>query len=169
MNGEKRREEIIAMLAESTTPLSGSELALAFHVSRQVIVQDIALLKASHHKILSTYKGYVLQEAKARQRVFRVKHKPEEIADELYTIVDAGGRIIDVFVFHEIYGELRAKLSLRSRLDVDEFVKELALGEISPLMHLTDGTHSHTVEAESEEILECIKDNLKAKKFLAQE
>ncbi len=169
MNGEQRREEIIALLTVSAEPVSGSELAQSFHVSRQVIVQDIALLKASDYKILSTYKGYILQQTKGFNRIFKVTHSHEEISDELYTIVDAGGRILDVFVNHDIYGELRAKLAIRSRRDVDDFVTQLGLGKISPLMHLTNGTHCHTVEADSIEILDQIKDDLKRKSYLAEE
>ena len=59
--GGKRRDGILSLLEESDTPLSGTELAHRFKVSRQVIVQDIALLRAEDKKILSTYRGYVLE------------------------------------------------------------------------------------------------------------
>jgi len=166
MNGEKRREAIIAMLLQQTKPISGSELAQIFCVSRQVIVQDIALLKASEHTIISTNRGYLLQQVRGAKRVFQVTHDHGAIADELYTIVDAGGKILDVSVVHDLYGELRAKLLIRSRRDVDEFVQQLAEGKISPLMHLTNGAHCHTVEADSEEILNHIEENLRSKNYL---
>ena len=45
MNGEARRERIKQMLLEARQPLTGTALAGALHVSRQVIVQDIALMR----------------------------------------------------------------------------------------------------------------------------
>ena len=65
--GGKRRDGILSLLEESDTPLSGTELAHRFKVSRQVIVQDIALLRAEDKKILSTYRGYVLDRERDRK------------------------------------------------------------------------------------------------------
>ncbi|MGI6734384.1 MAG: transcription repressor NadR [Anaerovoracaceae bacterium] len=166
MKGDFRRQKIVKLLAESQEPLSGTALASYFNVSRQVIVQDITLLRAAGNKILSTYRGYVLQKGDALNRVFKVRHDDNEIVDELYTIVDAGGKILDVFVNHEIYGELRAELMLSSRKDVDTFTAQLKAGKISPLKHLTDDYHYHTVAGDSEEILDFIEDQLKKKGYL---
>lgn len=167
MKGEKRRSEIIAMLSASKDPVSGSELAQKLNVSRQVIVQDIALLKAADYKIFSTYKGYLLDGSGERRRVISAKHDLSQIRDELYAIVDAGGKAIDVFVRHEMYGELRADLSISSRREADEFLKQMDNGKISPLMHLTNGSHFHTIEANSEEILDRIEAALKEKESAA--
>ena len=52
--GEERREHIIKLLTQTKKPISGTELARQMKVSRQVIVQDIALLRASNRNILST-------------------------------------------------------------------------------------------------------------------
>ena len=46
--GEERREHIIQLLTQTKKPISGTELARQMKVSRQVIVQDIALLRASN-------------------------------------------------------------------------------------------------------------------------
>ena len=169
MNGEQRRQEILSMLKECKEPVSGSDMAQRFGVSRQIIVQDIALLKVGGHKIFSTYKGYLLGSEAAARRVFQVRHSIEQIGDELNTIVDEGGKVQDVFVRHEMYGELRAVLSISTRKQVEEFIGQLESGKLSPLMHLTDDWHYHTVDAESEATLDRIGFALAAKHYLAKE
>ena len=77
MGGEKRRENLLKILQESESAVSGTKLATKFQVSRQVIVQDIALLRAKNHDIISTHKGYVLLDKGNIQRVFKVKHSAE--------------------------------------------------------------------------------------------
>ncbi|HAF59936.1 MAG TPA: transcription repressor NadR [Bacillota bacterium] len=166
MKGDLRRKEIIKLLEESQEPLSGTALASHFKVSRQVIVQDITLLRAAGNKILSTYRGYVLEKEDSPSRIIKVRHDDNQIADELYTIVDAGGKVLDVFVNHEIYGELRVELMLASRKDVDTFTAQLKAGKISPLKHLTDDYHYHTVAGDSEETLDYIEEQLKKKGYL---
>lgn len=168
MKREKRLEGIINSLRVSEQAMSGTALADAYHVSRQIIVQDIALLRAAHYNIISTNKGYLLMDPPRKQKIFKVFHNIEEIADELYTIIDAGGRVIDVFIIHEIYGEIRAELALSSRIDVDAFVINLAEGKISPLMKLTEEYHFHTVEASSEGTLDLIEKKLREKKYLIE-
>ena len=110
--GGKRRDGILSLLEESDTPLSGTELAHRFKVSRQVIVQDIALLRAEDKKILSTYRGYVLDRESEKKRkcirVFCVCHSTKDTQDELQTIVDYGGHVLDVAVDHPLYGQIRA-------------------------------------------------------------
>lgn len=64
MAGEERRQEILKYIEESKKPVSGQKLAEIFHVSRQVIVQDIALLRAGDREILSTNRGYVYKDEK---------------------------------------------------------------------------------------------------------
>ncbi|MGV8906748.1 MAG: transcription repressor NadR [Acetobacterium sp.] len=166
MKREKRLEDIINKLRAASEPLSGTVLANALQVSRQIIVQDIALLKASNLNIISTNKGYLLMDPPGKQKIFKVFHDIAQISDELYTIVEAGGRVNDVFVIHEIYGEIKVLLSLATRSDVDEFVIRLAAGKISPLMKLTDEYHFHTVEASSDNILNVIEQNLRDKNYL---
>jgi len=166
MKREKRLEDIINKLRAAREPLSGTILANALQVSRQIIVQDIALLKASSLNIISTNKGYLLMDPPGKQKIFKVFHNIAQISDELYTIVEAGGRVNDVFVIHKIYGEIKVMLSLATRTDVDEFVIHLAEGKISPLMKLTDEYHFHTVEASSDSILNIIEQNLRDKNYL---
>ena len=167
MNGEERRTKIIDILRNSKAPLSGTALAKQLGVSRQVIVQDMALLRANSHIILSTNQGYVLSDAGSASRVFKVIHSDEQVEEELSLIVDCGGRIEDVFVSHKIYDIVKAPMNIRSRLDIRRFMDNLASGKSSLLKNVTGGYHYHTVTADSEEILDYILESLKERGFLA--
>ena len=169
MEGDVRREKIVAMLQEAKCPISGSELAKASGVSRQVIVQDIALLRAVDKNILSTNKGYIIydpmkEEASVR-RTIAVNHTDAQTKDELYTIVDYGGKVLDVVVEHDIYGQITVDLILKNRQDVDEFIDKVDNSQAKPLKTLTDNRHFHTVEADSELILDAIEQKLKVKGY----
>lgn len=168
MEGQKRREKIINILRERTEPISGSELAKLLGVSRQVIVQDIALLRASDVNILSTTKGYLIYPSNHSKvkRSIKVKHSTDQIEDELCTIVDNGGKLLDVYVVHEIYGEIATELVIRNRQDVYDFVKKVKEHKIVPLKELTAGVHLHTIEADSETTLDRIEQALMEKNYL---
>lgn len=170
MEGKNRREKLIALLQQADAPVSGTDLAKCLGVSRQVIVQDIALLRAVDKNILSTNKGYVLYvpepENDRVKRSFAVSHTKEQIQDELYTIVDYGGKVLDVVVEHDIYGQIMVDLILCNRLDVDEFVERIKTSKSRPLKVLTDGEHWHTVEAASEKVLDKIEERLREKGYL---
>lgn len=165
----ERREQIIKILEQSGVPVSGTELAKRLSVSRQVIVQDIALLRAVNKNILSTNKGYILYHtsvpARARRSV-RVKHHADQTREELYCVVDLGGKMLDVVVEHEIYGQIMVDLIISNRRDADEFVNKVEHYKTRPLNALTDGVHYHTIEADSEEILDEIENALKDKRIL---
>lgn len=167
MNGETRRIKIIELLQTSSSPLSGDKLAEQLGVSRQVIVQDIALLRASNYMILSTNRGYLfnITPVSSYSRIFTVSHTTDEIKDELYTIVDCGGHVRNVIVEHMVYGSITANLNLYSRHDVDEFVYKLKNSNAPPLKELNNNIHSHTVDADNNEILNCIEHALKDKGF----
>ena len=167
LNGEERRQEMMSLIKQNEAPLSGAELAAQLKVSRQVIVQDIALLRAKGVEILSTNRGYVLLHSpKGFSRVFRVIHQDAEIADELNSIVDAGGKVIDVFIKHPVYGEIKAPIQAYYRNDVKEFIQKMHSGEGIPLKNMTAGEHFHTVEAYSEEILDEVESVLRQKGYL---
>jgi len=168
MNGEMRRQEILERIKSSPQPLPGAELAKQFHVSRQVIVQDIALLRMAGHDIVSTNRGYILNVPRTLRRVFKVFHVEDDIMDELHTIVDQGGKIVDVFVNHKIYGKVRAEMWIRSRRDVEEFMKGIHSGKSAPLMNITSGYHYHTVEAEAEDVLGLVESALREKNYLVE-
>ncbi len=168
MEGDARRKAILEILHKESLPVSGTELAGRLGVSRQVIVQDIALLRATDKNILSTNKGYILfvEKSNRKRRTFKVKHADEAILDELNTIVDFGGKILDVLVEHDIYGQISADLIINSRADADAFVKQTLKYKTKPLNELTYGVHFHTVEADSEAILDRVGDALQSKGYL---
>ncbi|EHO82994.1 transcription repressor NadR [Fusobacterium ulcerans] len=166
MIGKERRYEILNLIKSMKEPISGTELAKKFDVSRQVIVQDIALLRAENYDIFSTTRGYIYKATKFFSKVFPVCHSDNQIEDELNTIVDLGGIVDDVFVQHEIYGNLKAELGINSRRKVQELIKAIENGESTPLKNLTYGKHFHTVYSDSEEVLELIEKELKAKGYL---
>ncbi len=173
MDGAERRQKILQFLRESKEPLSGTELARQMGVSRQVIVQDIALLRAQDRSILSTSKGYMIfsvyREEPRYTRCFKVQHDTEDIMDEFYTIVDRGGRILDVIVEHDVYGVISVDMIIGSRVDADDFVRKMKSAQGNPLKVLTGGVHFHTVEAGTEQILDHIQGALAAKGYLIEE
>lgn len=167
MNGETRRKEILVRLTDASAPVSASRLAEELGVSRQVIVQDVALMRASGYSIASLARGYILETPSSTQRVFKVQHSDDDTEKELNLIVDAGGVVKDVFVFHKHYGTVRAQLDIKSRYHVKQFISNIATGKSSLLKNVTSGYHYHTVTAESQETLDLIRDSLQEHGFLA--
>lgn len=167
MSGEERRREILEALLGSERPVSGSSLARQFNVSRQVIVQDIALIRAEGKEIYSTNRGYILIEKKRASRVFKVFHTDEEVENELSLIVDMGGCVEDVFVYHKVYGIIRGELNIQSRYDIKRYLESIGAGKSKLLKNTTSGYHYHTVTAESEKILDMIQTKLEEAGFLA--
>ena len=168
MKGEERRTKLLDILSSSNSPISGGTLSKKLDVSRQIIVQDISLLRANGATIFSTNKGYLLQEEKKYSRVFKVYHSDDQVEEELSTIVDAGGQIRDVFVYHKVYGVLKADMGIKSRRDIRSYMEEISSGKSSLLKNVTSGYHYHTIDAESEEILDAIQAELQQKGFLAK-
>lgn len=166
MTGSERRAYIIEQIQSSRLPVSGMALAKRCEVSRQVIVQDIALLRTAGYDILSTNRGYILHVPDTVSRVFKVRHTDEQLKEELELIVDLGGYVVNVFVNHRVYGHLEAELGIRSRKMVKEFLKDIESGVSSPLKNVTSGYHYHKVEADTEETLDEIEEMLKEKGFL---
>lgn len=170
MTGEERRTQILNRLQDTDTPLSGTALAKLFHVSRQIIVQDIALMRAENYGILSTNKGYLLRSAKTEntqpKRVFYVKHTTQQVLEEFRTVIELGGKILDVAVEHEIYGQIRVDLLIETEQDAVDFYEKLMGCRDNPLKVLTDDCHFHTVAAPSEKLLDLIEAELREKGFL---
>lgn len=170
MTGEERRNQILQMLKKQETPLSGTVLANEFCVSRQVIVQDIALMRAESHDILSTNRGYIYRRKAdvegLPKRVFFVRHTTQQVLEEFKTILELGGKILDVVVEHEIYGQIRADLMIETDREAQDFWEKLAASRDNPLKVLTDDCHYHTVAAPSEKLLDLIEQELRRKQFL---
>lgn len=168
MKAEERRKQLYALLSDRT-PISGSALSEKLSVSRQIIVQDIAILKASGHKIISTHRGYLLEDAPDAERVFKVRHTSKQTKDELSLIVSLGGTVLDVFVWHKVYGKIEATLNIFSERGIEQFLNGIKSGKSSELMHITDGYHYHTVRADSKESLDAIEKKLAEKNYIVPE
>ena len=168
MTGSDRRQEILKNIKESDRPVSGSKLAKDYDVSRQVIVQDIALLRASGYDIISTNRGYVLEGQTCAERVFKLRHTDEQLETELCTIIDLGGQVKNVMVNHKVYGHIEAELGITSRRKVKEFLADIKSGKSTPLKNITSDYHYHTVTADSEETLDLIEDELRKLGFLVE-
>ena len=168
MKAEKRREEILSFIGNAENPIPASVLAERFAVSRQVIVQDIAIIRANGYDVNATNRGYVLNSKIQATRVFKCRHSFEEIVDEGALIIEAGGKVEDVFVNHRVYGRISSRLDLINRTHVEELYRSLVSGASKPLMSVTDGYHYHTVSAEDEATLDGIERALRERGFLIE-
>lgn len=169
MKASDRRKEIVNYLLSEQKPVSGGALSEKFGVSRQIIVQDISVLKGTGFEILSTHSGYIIQHTPLAERVFKLHHTTEQTEDELNTIVDLGGTVVDVFVWHKVYGKMTAQLNIFSRLHVKQFIEGVRSGKSTELMNITGGYHYHTVRADNEGVLDEIGKALEAKNYIAPE
>lgn len=167
--GETRRELIIEWLQTSEDPLTGSELAKRTNVSRQVIVQDISILKAKKHPILATAQGYIYVQTESPSRANRIiacKHSPSDTKEELFLLVDHGVTVRQVMVEHAIYGEITASLMLSTRHDVEQFCTHVQNTQSALLSELTNGVHLHLIEANTNDQLDKAVDALNEKGFI---
>lgn len=167
-NGLQRRKHIIEMLKQSEHPLSGTMLGKENEVSRQVIVQDITLLRAEGYDIVATPRGYLLNVSQNIVRVIKTFHTPQQTEEELTSIVDLGGVVLDTMVNHKAYGKISVPLNIRNRRDIQIFIEQITCGKSGLISNVTSGFHFHKVTAESEEILDEIEDILRKKGMLAE-
>ena len=167
MKADQRRKEIANYMLSEQKAVSGGMLSEKFGVSRQIIVRDISELKAQGYEILSTHSGYIMQTTPLCERVFKVHHTGEQTEEELNTIIDFGGTVANVFVWHKVYGKVTAPLNISSRLHVAQFLEGVRTGKSTELMSITGGYHYHTVRAESAEIMDKIETALQKKGFIA--
>ena len=170
MNSVERRNKILDALKGSGKPIKGSSLAKTFDVSRQVIVQDIALLRAQGEDIMATPQGYILPKSdnlkKLRKTVVSKHQGYEAMREELQIMIDFGARILDVIVEHPIYGEIKGMLDIGHKQELEEFLKNISAQKAEPLSTLTEGVHIHTIEISSEETFNKMKKVLQEKGYL---
>lgn len=173
MKATARRGKIVQILSQRKDPLSARKLADQFEVSRQVIVGDVALLRAEGHEIIATPRGYlygVLQIKEGNHYTGKIvcQHHAEQAEQELRIIVNNGGEVLDVEVEHSFYGIITGKLQIQSTKDVDEFLLEMQKENSKMLSSLTDGIHLHTIRCADERIFQKIKQELKEAGILYQ-
>lgn len=173
LDGNARRTAIMEYLNEKSAPVSGTELARRFGVSRQVIVQDIALLRAENRDILSTNKGYMLFHPQERKNgctaVIHVRHTGGQTMEEFQSILDYGGQVLNVSVDHDLYGQIEVDLVINDLGDAEDFCYRMEHSKSKPLKELTGDCHYHTIQAPSKKALELIKTELRNKGFLMED
>nr|WP_325298358.1 transcription repressor NadR [uncultured Dysosmobacter sp.] len=151
MRAEERRQAIQDILQQSPQPVSAGALAARFSVSRQIIVGDVALLRAAGADISATPRGYVSQPSPGGLvRQVACQHDAAGMEAELNAVVDQGCTVVDVIVEHPVYGQLTGPLRLSSRYDVSQFIARCAQAEARPLSDLTGGIHLHTLACPDE-------------------
>ena len=163
IEGETRRKQIMQTLANTEKPVSASKFAKTFGVSRQIIVGDIALLRAAGKSIVATVRGYILETEETNTghiSKIAVQHGKDQTEEELRLIVENGGEIIDVIVEHPLYGELTGTLHIKTPQDIDSFMRRYQKSNASLLSELTGGIHLHTIRYPEKYMLKTIKQKL---------
>jgi uncharacterized protein len=168
MSSKDRRKLIEELLIKRREPQKGQDLAVEFGVTRQVIVKDIAILRAEGVDIVATPEGYIMQrkEMHKLKRIIAVSHRSDSIEEELTCIVKFGGTIEDVIIEHPLYGEMRGMLMIKTLYDVQNFMKKFKEYKAEPLSALTGGVHIHTITADSEETMNRIINELRTRNYL---
>ncbi|MFD1849310.1 transcription repressor NadR [Oceanobacillus bengalensis] len=165
MIANERQNLIVNTLKKTDKPITGSEFAKITNVSRQVIVQDVSILKAKNEPIIATSQGYIYlndeKEHQLERMVIVCNHTPDQALDEMYAIVDHGVSIKDVIVEHQVYGDLTASIRVRTRKEVDDFIQKISETNASYLSTLTNGIHLHTIESDSRDKLEAVCEELR--------
>lgn len=171
MSINNRREEIKNLLYTSLEPIKGKSLADKFNVTRQVIVKDIAIIKAEGVNVIATPRGYMISKDNTTliKTIIAVNHKREEVEDELITIVKYGGIVEDIIVEHPLYGEIRAMLMIKNLFDLENFCNNFNNHDAEPLSILTNGVHLHTISCNNKDSMDKILVALNNKGFLIKD
>jgi len=166
LTASERRKKILSLLKSEERPVAAKDLASKFGVSRQIIVQDMTVIRASEPGILSTNRGYIMQSEKVCSREFKVRHGADRLEEEFNIYVDCGGIIKNESISHRIYGRITAELDIRSRQDVSDFIERMENSKSTLLGNATSDYHYHMVEAANEERLDLIEKKLNENGFL---
>lgn len=171
INFKVRRSNILDLLNFNEGPIKGQDIASKLGVTRQIIVKDIAILRAEGNSIIATPEGYMIEKSTTNKinRIIAVNHSSENTRMELEAIIKYGGIVKDVIIEHRIYGEISANLMLKTYYDVEKFINKLNNKRVEPLSKLTGGLHLHTIEADSIEIMDKIIDELDRLGFLVKD
>jgi uncharacterized protein len=169
-SSEARRAELVSALQDSSEPITGGEFSSRLGVSRQAIVNDIAILRAAGQPIIGSPRGYLLGNLPSKGTdVIACRHGREDARRELEILVDRGILVLDVTVEHSVYGEVRATMMVESRSDVDRYAEALRQGGDAPLSSITGGVHLHTVQAPNHDALEAAKRELREAGILLED
>lgn len=170
MNSIERRDCIIKLLLESKEPLKGSTIAKRYSVTRQVIVRDIAILRAKGKNIIATPDGYIINANQNKAKaIIAVTHTEEEMFDELSIVIKYGGTIEDVIVEHPLYGEIKGMLMIKNYNELNKFIQRYKEQRAKLLSALTNGVHLHTIAAESQDDINLIISELKKHNYIVSD
>lgn len=170
MNSIERRDCIIKLLLESKEPLKGSTIAKKYSVTRQVIVRDIAILRAKGKNIIATPDGYIINANQNKTKaIIAVTHTEEDMFDELSIVIKYGGTIEDVIVEHPLYGEIKGMLMIKNYNELNKFIQRYKEQRAKLLSALTNGVHLHTIAAESQDDINLIISELKKHSFIVSD
>lgn len=170
MNSIERREDIYKLLLKSDIPLKGVDIAKKYLVTRQVIVKDIAILRAKGQNIIATPDGYIVSKNDNKVKaIIAVNHSEEEMIEEMSIVIKYGGIIEDVIVEHPLYGEIRGMLMIKNYNELNKFIKKYRDQDARLLSVLTKGIHIHTIAAESNEDIDSIISELKEHNFIVSD
>lgn len=171
MDAKERRNIILDSIKNCDVAISAATLAKKVAVSRQIIVGDVALLRAEGHQIIATPRGYMYKKERKDEIIKTIvtQHTMEEMIDEIYTIVDLGATLLDVIVEHPVYGQQQAVLQISSRYEADIFYEKFCEFDAKLLSELTDGVHLHTIQCPNEKIYHMVIEKLEEKGFLYKE
>ncbi len=170
MVAAERREIIRETLLNTDTPISASTLAAQLGVSRQVVVGDVALLRAGGFAIDATPRGYLVHTSETGfTGLIACAHSTmEDLCRELYLVVDNGGLIQDVSIENPLYGEIHATLRISNRHDADAFLKQATSQPQGLLSNMTNGVHLHNINCPDRETFDVICDALRQAGILYQ-
>ena len=175
MKATQRRDLLIQTLNQATTPLKATSLAKEFGVSRQIIVGDVAILRASHYDIIASNQGYLLadkatsvDESRYRGKIV-CQHLADQAIEELTIIINHGGFVENVEVDHPYYGILKASLQIKNQEDLKEFQTAMDKSTGTMLSSLTNGIHLHTITTPDEATFDAIKADLNSVSILLDE
>jgi transcriptional regulator of NAD metabolism len=173
LKGLERRQWIFSYLEQQNKPVTGNELAKLVSVSRQVIVNDITLLKATNAPIVATSQGYILMSQKETSTTVQKRvvcnHQSIDSEDELQTLVDAGVTVVSVTIEHPVYGEITSPIMVSNRHDVELFIKKVRDTGSAFLLELTSGIHLHLLSAPTEEVLNRGIEAIRRKGYLVED
>ncbi len=175
MKAAQRRDALIQTLQQATTPIKATTIAKEFGVSRQIIVGDVAILRASNHDIIATNQGYILADkvTMTDDRRYRGKivcqHQADDAEKELSIIVSHGGWVENVEVDHPYYGSIQASLKIQEDRDIQEFLAAMSTLDGGMLSSLTNGIHLHTITTPNKATFKAIKDDLARENILLDE
>lgn len=169
MDAQERRLRVLDILKEGER-VRGTELAKALGGSRQIIVGDVALLKAGGVPVISTPRGYYMKkEPRGYLRTLVCFHNRRRTAEELRLIISLGGMVHNVSVEHEIYGSITANLEIKNKNDVDDFIRRMKMKKVPLLSTISGGIHSHLIETKGEKEMDMVEEGLRKAGFLYED